>query len=197
MNNEKDKLEAILQMINEFNATGADILLSTKDFLDKLICVIKNKEIKVIKSKPLDHIIISCDASIKVNPGGPASIGCIIQFPDIANRKDLELAQITSDTTNNLAEYSAVYLSLTTLMNLYNNPGCKIEIRTDSQLVVKQIKGEMICKNPKLQVRRDAIRELVAALPIPVEFIWRPRNSTNELTRANFLAQDTLGVPRH
>jgi len=195
MTDEQDKLDTIIELIEA--TEGADMFLSSKSLLEKIRCIATGEEIKMTETtrKPLDHIIISCDASIKVNPGGPASIGVVIQVP--GKEKNLEIAQITADKTNNQAEYNAIYTGLMTLCNLNNHMNYEIEVRSDSQLAIKQIKGEIVCNDEKLANKRDAIRELAAALPMPVKWTWRPRCSTQELMEANYLCQDVLGVPRH
>ncbi len=190
-----DYIHTAVKMLNEY-LTSADMLVSTKDFLLKLKeCLTEETQLEEeIKTQAPPQVIISCDASIKQNPGGPASVGVVIQVP---GKKDLEFGRLTPSTTNNQAEYDAVYIGLTTLFDLNNNPGCPVEVRSDSQLVIKQLKKDIECKDKKLSKRRDLILELAATLPVPVIFEWRPRNSTKELERANHLAQDLLGVSRH
>lgn len=139
------------------------------------------------------HTIISCDASIKTNPGGPASVGYVIRRP---NKEPMIVAKPCPATTNNQAEYDAVYEALTALFNLVNNPG-KVEVRSDSKLVIDQLNGDMECHDKTLVKRRDAIREFVKELPTEVEFVWKPRNSTPDLETANYCAQEILGVSPH
>jgi ribonuclease HI len=203
---DKEELETRLNVIDEMikgYLTGRNpVLFETFKFLHKLRGVATGVDTTLVNLHPdatefapkLDHIIVSCDASIKQNPGGPSSVGVVIQLP---GEKSLELAQGSPATSNNQAEYDAVYFGLTTLMNTRNNPGCEIEVRSDSQLVIKQLNGEMKCNDEKLQKRRDLILELTKSLPVPVRFVWRPRNSTPQLELANYLAQDLLDVPRH
>ena len=191
-----DRINIALEMID--GQLKKDMLVSTKDFLLRL------KECLTMEAQPEEEvtipvtgerIIISCDASIKVNPGGPASVGVVIQNP---KQKDLlQFAKATKATTNNQAEYDAVYTGLVSFVNLNNNPGMQIVVRSDSQLVIRQLKKEIQCQDKQLVKRRDLILELVDQLPVPVIFEWRPRNSTTELELANHLAQDLLGVPRH
>lgn len=188
------RLEAISELINRnLDKTTPLLLLQVKAIAEG-----SEEELNqgtILKKKPKENkIIMSCDASIKVNPGGPSAVGAVVEFP---NGEKLELSQGSNSTTNNQAEYDAIYFGLTTLMNLHNNPGVPIEIRSDSQLVIRQLSGDMKCKDEKLQKKRDIIRELVEAIPVPVKYVWRPRNSTAELKLANYLAQDLLGVPRH
>lgn len=204
------RLEVISEMIDQSFRKKQSMLLSTAHLLERIQSIalgIENDvddttvEAKPTPVKPIKHIIMSCDASIKKNPGGPASVGVVIELPKSvepdADMRRLEIAQRAPSTSSNQAEYDAIYFGLTSLMNLRNNPGCEIEVRSDSQLAVRQLNGEVKCNDEELKRRRDVIREYVQSLPVPVKFVWRPRNSTPELELANYLAQDLLSVPRH
>ncbi len=140
-------------------------------------------------------ITISCDASIKKNPGGPASVGVVIRVP---GKKPVEIAKIVPANTNNEAEYDAVFEGLKFLSTTVNVPKHEVVVNSDSQLVVKQLLGEYKISDsfPNLKKRCEIIRELAAALPVPVKVEWKPRNSTPDLELANYLAQDAIGVPR-
>lgn len=177
----------------------ADMLVSTQLFIEKVMHIAAGTEDQYegrrISVETLEHVIISCDASITENPGGTVSVGIIIEYPGEAPIEHYRIMRKSS--TNNEGEYDAVYVGLTQLMNIKNNPTCLIEVRSDSKLVVDQLNGKMKCNKKELQRRRDAIWELARALPVPVKFEWRPRNSTPALEKANYLAQDVLGVSRH
>ena len=197
----KARLEAVAETCKRGLDSGQPILTSTYDLLRSVIAIAEEEEelperICKMKEKDLDHIIASCDASIKENPGGPAAVGVVIERPVKLGSSNQVVSKRSKATTNNQAEYEAVYLALVTIMNLHNNPGCEIEIRSDSKLVIDQLNNDMECHNEKLKEKRDGILEFVKALPIPVRFVWRPRNSTPELREANYAAQDELGVPR-
>jgi ribonuclease HI len=191
-----DRLDAINEMIDQHIESNAPILTYSQKLLENIQAIAQGGEVP--EPPPLkvrrDVVVISCDASIKENPGGPASVGVVIEYP---HKPSYSFAQGTVATTSNQAEYDAVYIGLTTLMGLQNNPGCLLEVRSDSKLIVDQLNGDMRCNDANLQRRRDSILELASALPVPVKFMWRPRNSTPALMRANFLAQDKLEVPRH
>jgi ribonuclease H / adenosylcobalamin/alpha-ribazole phosphatase len=142
-----------------------------------------------------DKIYISCDASITVNPGGDAAVGFVIEHPD---RETLKISKAVRSNTINQAEYDAIYEAITTLFNLRNNTHLMpVEIRSDSKLIIKQLKGEWKCKDEKLERKRQAILELVNQLPARIEFKWFPRNSTPALKLANDMAQTYLGVKNH
>lgn len=145
-------------------------------------------------------IVVSCDASIKENPGGPASCGVIFRFP---GGQAQPLARILpTATTNNQAEYDAVYEALNYFRTFGPGPSREsIEIRTDSKLVVNQIAGTWEVNEEKLKHRHKSVVETLAEvekrLGIPIKIVWYPRNSTGDLKQANYLAQDALGVARH
>jgi ribonuclease HI len=188
-----DRLDTIVELIDRHLDSRAPILLLEIKALANGTEEEWAEDKLLKKINPEEKIIISCDASIKVNPGGPAAVGVVIQVLG----KQLQLSQRSSATSNNQAEYDAVYFGLISLMNLHNNPGMLIEVRSDSQLVIRQLNGEIKCHDEKLEKKRNMIQEYVGQLPVPVKFQWRPRNSTPELKLANYLAQDLLQIPRH
>lgn len=192
MSFEQDKLDTIVEYIDRI------LSLSSPLFLLEIKAIALGQELNLnetlLKKEKIQKIIISCDASIKKNPGGPSSVGIVISRP---GEKSLELAQGTPATSNNQAEYDAIYYGITSLIDLHNVPQFPIEVRSDSQLAIKQLNGEMKCNDESLQKRKEIILELVKNLPTEVKFVWRPRNSTPELKLANYLCQDYLGIPRH
>lgn len=196
-----ERLQAISEMIDRYLNSGMPVLVASQDLLEKIqsIALAIEDDSDVLKKVPVarvNHYIISCDASIKKNPGGPSSIGVVIDSPNPKDKRR-EMSQGTPAKTNNQAEIDAIYIGLTTLVNLKNRPEPKIEVRSDSQLVINLLNGDYKCHDEILKKRRNSILELVQAIPVPVEFVWRPRNSTPELELANFLAQDYLGIKRH
>lgn len=85
------------------------------------------------------------DGAARGNPG-PAGAGVIIYGP---KHKVIEEAKLyLGETTNNVAEYRALILALDKLD--YHNAE-NILIRADSELMVKQIKGEYRVKNEGLK----------------------------------------------
>lgn len=196
----RQRLYAIEDICKRALGSGRPMLNYEYDLLRQIQTIASGSD-EVVKRisdqvpQPLDHVIISCDASITENPGGQVAVGVVIEYKD---EPAVELyRRVKNSNTNNQGEYDAIYFGLTQLMALKNNPACEIEIRSDSKLVVDQLNNVMQCKDPTLQKKRENIINLIKQLPVPVSVQWRPRNSTAALQQANYLAQDALGVKRH
>ncbi|MFH1193491.1 MAG: ribonuclease HI family protein [bacterium] len=87
--------------------------------------------------------IIYTDGGARGNPG-PAGIGIVIK----ADGKTVkEYGEYIGKATNNQAEYKALISALETVKNL---GATEVEIFMDSELIVKQIKGEYKVKHPGL-----------------------------------------------
>lgn len=197
--NSDEKLEAIQHLISDYLVSGRDMLISTRRLLEDILETTGNemsdtKELE-LGMDPEQKIVISCDASIKVNPGGPAAVGVVIRIPDGSH--PTKFHKHTPAQTNNEAEYDAIYEGLMFMANMFNRPKFPIVIRSDSQLVVNQLTKKYEINNDVLRRKSESIHELAKVLPVSIEIEWRPRNSTPDLTEANFLAQDALGVRRH
>ena len=91
------------------------------------------------------------------NPG-PAGAGAVIY----KNKKVIkEISEFIGETTNNVAEYSALILALFQLINI---PGKEIKIYLDSELVVRQIQGIYKIKNKKIFTLSLLAKELISQL---------------------------------
>ena len=145
--------------------------------------------------------VVSCDASIKNNPGGPSSCGVIFRFPDLSVEPHKVARVLPTAVTNNQAEYDSVYEALNYFKTFGSHSSSSIEIRTDSKLVCNQLNKVWEVNDSKLQHRHESITELWTELKqylkIPITIVWYPRNSTDDLKQANYIAQDILGVSRH
>ena len=73
--------------------------------------------------------------------------------------------------TNNIAEYEALLLRLQLLKQLEAQ---KILVLGDSELIIRQIKGEYSTKNPKLREYRNAALDLLKTFE-KYELIFIPR----------------------
>ncbi len=90
---------------------------------------------------------IQTDGGSRGNPG-PSGIGVVIK--DREGHVVEEHAKYLGTTTNNQAEYLAVILGLERCLAL---GATEVEVVADSELLIKQAKGEYRVKNPDLQLR--------------------------------------------
>jgi len=89
-------------------------------------------------------LIINTDGLSKGNPG-PGAIGATLK--DIHGKNVAVISQAIGITTNNVAEYKALITALEIALKL----GAKeIEIRSDSELMVRQITGRYKIKSSLL-----------------------------------------------
>ncbi|EMY69062.1 ribonuclease HI family protein [Leptospira vanthielii] len=125
-----------------------------------------------------DITFIYCDGSSRGNPG-PAAIG--VSFQDNDGVEFFFLSEKIGNATNNVAEWQALYRGMEEAIkqNLQ-----KIRFRLDSELVVKQMKGEYKVKNKDLLVFKNKCDFLKTSfLNFEIQYIPREQN-----TRADQLA---------
>ena len=95
------------------------------------------------------------DGAARGNPG-PAAIGWVIVTSDGIVT---EGSKRIGDTTNNRAEYEALVHAL----DVAGEYGFdRVDVRGDSELVVKQVRGEYDANDPGMRERRVRVRELLA-----------------------------------
>lgn len=102
---------------------------------------------------------INTDGGSRGNPG-PAGIGVYAS----ANGKTVfTLSETIGETTNNVAEYTAVIRSLEVLLEkkIFTE---KLKYILDSELIVRQIIGKYKVKLPHLKVLRQQVVDLVKEL---------------------------------
>ena len=97
--------------------------------------------------------IASIDGGSRGNPG-PAGFGVHIQ----REGEVIELKGALGTATNNVAEYNGL---LAALRWAAENAITTLHIRSDSELLVKQMKGQYRVKNPGLQPLYEDARALV------------------------------------
>jgi ribonuclease HI len=94
------------------------------------------------------------DGAARGNPG-PAAIGWVLVNSDGVVAEGSERI---GDTTNNRAEYEALIRSLEVARDYGFD---EVDVRGDSELAVKQIRGEYAVNDPGLRERRVRVRELL------------------------------------
>ncbi len=102
----------------------------------------------------MEDLVIYTDGGARGNPG-PAGIGIV--FFNKENKVIKEFCKYIGESTNNQAEYTALYTALRKASELgYKN----IHIFLDSELVVRQMLGIYKVKNNKLKELYNKIKEL-------------------------------------
>src|SRR6266404_8931613 len=109
--------------------------------------------------KPPEHYLIAhSDGGARGNPG-PAGYGVVIQ--DEAGRKIAALSQYLGNQTNNFAEYQGLIAALEYAIEHGHKA---LKVVSDSELLVRQIKGIYKVKNLTLQELHARAKELIAQL---------------------------------
>lgn len=99
----------------------------------------------------MKKIIIYTDGGSRGNPG-PAAIGVV--FTNEKGQKIKEYSNCLGEKTNNEAEYQAVIFALEKFKAVFGKKlagQTEIELRADSELLVKQLNGEYKILEPKIQ----------------------------------------------
>jgi ribonuclease HI len=112
---------------------------------------------------------IFSDGGARGNPG-PAAYGWVV-FSDKNELVDLD-SKYMGIATNNLAEYTGILKALTSALKKSNLT--RINCYLDSELVVKQIRGEYKVKNADLQIICAQVQDLIKKFE-KVNFIHVPR----------------------
>ena len=127
---------------------------------------------------------INCDGAARGNPG-PAGAGAIVV--DEEGAVLAEVAEGLGETTNNVAEYTAVIRGLEEAKRLGAH---EVLLRSDSQLLINQLTGRYRVKAPHLQPLHRRVRALLVGFAkVDLEHVPRERN-----VEADRLAN--LGVDR-
>jgi ribonuclease HI len=107
---------------------------------------------------PEHYLIAHSDGGARGNPG-PAGFGVVIQ--DETGGKVAELSEYLGHQTNNFAEYQGLIAALEYAIE--HGPRA-LKLISDSELLVRQIKGIYKVKNATLQDLHGRAKELIAQL---------------------------------
>lgn len=132
-------------------------------------------------------IVVYADGGIQPkNPGGVCTYGFVV---DSGGREiHQENGVVAKSGTNNIAEYGALIAALRWLA-ANGHKDSSIEIRMDSQLVIKQMKREWACRNAGLQILRRKAHSYADKFS-HLSFVWIPRDQNHE---ADWLAGAAYG----
>ncbi len=91
------------------------------------------------------RVTVYSDGAARGNPG-PAGAG--VRIEDARGRRVSEAARYLGEATNNVAEYRALILGLELAREL---GASEVELRADSELIIRQMTGEYRVRNVRLQ----------------------------------------------
>jgi ribonuclease HI len=195
------KIKKILKLLDRLR--GGDTLVAaagdadvTRKELDRLLDAIESelqarlpkKPKPPVKRKPgsLRHATLYSDGASRGNPGKAA---CSVVVYDEQGDEILARTEILGVATNNVAEYRGVLLGLQLARDLAVP---SIDLRLDSELVVKQLQGLYKVKHPALQPLYEQARVLLSGfISVSIEHIPRKKNMrADELANAALDGKD-------
>lgn len=127
------------------------------------------------------------DGGSRGNPG-PAGAGALVT--DEEGVQVVTVSEFLGTTTNNVAEYTAVVRALEGLHALLKDAasGAVVEVRMDSQLVVKQMNGEYKIKHPSMIPLAARVKELARTFKqVTFTHVYRDQNK-----KADALANEAM-----
>jgi len=116
-------------------------------------------------------VIINTDGASRGNPG-PAAIGATIK--DERGRLLASISRYIGRTTNNQAEYRAIIAALEKTAQMGAD---RVDIRSDSQLVVRQLNGRYRVKKASLRPLYLEVHKLLSQFQgFTITYIPREQN---------------------
>lgn len=103
-------------------------------------------------------MVAHIDGASRGNPG-PAAYGVVLEAADGAPLA--ALSKYLGPATNNVAEYEALLAALDYALT---HPPGRLSVRSDSELLVRQLQGRYKVKSPDLKPRYERAREMIARL---------------------------------
>jgi ribonuclease HI len=110
------------------------------------------------ESAPNHYLVAHIDGGARGNPG-PAGFGAV--FEDESGQKVATLSQFLGHQTNNFAEYQGLIAALEYALQHGQKA---LKVVSDSELLVRQIKGIYKVKNPTLQDLHARAKQLIRQL---------------------------------
>src|SRR5438309_7112399 len=120
---------------------------------------------------PDSYLVAYIDGGARGNPG-PAGYGAVIK--DQSGSKVAALSKYLGRQTNNYAEYNGL---LAALEYALQNGRKALKVISDSELLVKQIRGQYKVKSPALQELHRRAQELIRKLDwFSIQHVLRAQN---------------------
>jgi len=122
-------------------------------------------------------LYIHTDGACFGNPG-PMGIGIVVYRE---KKKIMEISEYVGEGTNNIAEYLALIRALEIAKRIGEN---EVHIKTDSELLARQINGEYRVKDRKLKPLKARVDALMRGMKVKVEHVPREQNEeADELSK--------------
>lgn len=119
----------------------------------------------------MKELRLQTDGAARGNPG-PAGIGVVIR--DDGDGVVERLAESIGEATNNVAEYRALLRGLERASHL---GAARVRVQSDSELMVRQMRGQYRVKEPHLrQLHARATRLAASFSQFVIEYVPRERN---------------------
>lgn len=134
----------------------------------------------------MTRFTIFTDGGARGNPG-PAACAAVVN--------DQDFSEYIGETTNNVAEYRGLLLGLKSALKLAGKKSeeVDVEIKMDSELVVKQLKGEYKIKDQNLKLLSAEARPLISKFKsVSFKHVRREENS-----HADRLVNEVLDARGH
>ena len=134
------------------------------------------------------HFTIHADGGSRGNPG-PAGAGAMIR--DELGNSVASVSQFLGTRTNNFAEYEAVILGFEALKKIVpatKRKNTDVVVKMDSELVVKQMRGEYKVRHPVLKEQQARLLQTLGAFGV-VSFAHVPREENSD---ADALANEAM-----
>jgi ribonuclease HI len=132
------------------------------------------------KESPMSELVAYVDGGSLGNPG-PSGIGVVI---DGCDSGPIRIAKWIGHQDNNVAEYVALMEALQCAVSMKAKA---LHVYSDSQVVVRQMRGEYICRSTRLYSLHWTCRKLARALSFSISHVPREDNA-----EANRLANSAV-----
>jgi ribonuclease HI len=117
-------------------------------------------------------IILNVDGASRGNPG-PSAIGVTLKDEDL--KLVATISARIGETTNNQAEYRALIAGLKKAIEL---GASQVQVRSDSELIVRQVKGQYRVKKEELKPLHAEARKLISLLAeFQISSVARAKNA--------------------
>ena len=142
----------------------------------------------------MSHLVAYVDGGSHGNPGS-SGIGVVIEHSE---GDKIRIARWIGRHDNNVAEYAALLEALQYALSLKAKA---LHVFSDSEVVVRQMKGEYACRSPRLYSLHWVCQKLAGSLQFSIAHVRRQDNAeanrlANSAARKRSLPTDAKAAPQ-